>query len=193
MSDAEPQAKGVWFVTARRLLLDVHGQEMLARVARRMGDEHARTLLEPMASAWYPELSFQSAMGAVMEETCGGDQERFVDFIEACTILGINRFLRVVLSLTSPARVLAKMPAFWARHRQHNGKLTVDIDERRALLHYTEFPFFGDRNYRIAVRGILRKTLEVSSGARPEVTVREYEQDRLLVEVRFAPHGLGPR
>jgi hypothetical protein len=186
MSEEEPQAKGVWFVTARRHLLDVYGESMLARVARRMGEEHASTLLEPRPSAWYPELSFQSAVGAVMEETCDGDPERFVDFIEACTVLGINRFLRVILSMTSPTYVLTKMPVFWARHRQHNGRLTVDIGERRALLHYTEFPFFSDPNYRICVRGILRKTLEISSGVRPEVTVRDYGQDRLLVEVHFA-------
>lgn len=193
MSDAEPLAKGVWFVTARRHLLDVYGEEMLARVAQSMSEEHANALLEPLASAWYPELSFQSAVGAVMEETCERDPERFVDFIEECTVLGINRFLRVILSLTSPAYVLSKMPVFWSRHRQHCGKLTVDIGERRALLQYTDFPFFDDPNYRICVRGILRKTLEISSGARPEVIVRDYRRDRLLVEVHFATLRLGPR
>jgi hypothetical protein len=193
MSDAEPQAKGVWFVTARRQILDSYGEDMLARVVLRMSEEHARALLEPVASAWYPERSFQSAMTAVMEEVCAGDSERFAEYIEACTVLGINRFLRVILSLTSPAYVLTKMPSFWARHRRHAGELTVDIGERRALLQYTGFPFFTDRNYRIAVRAILRKTLQVSSGVRPEVIVRDFAHDRLLVEVHFATLRLASR
>jgi hypothetical protein len=45
----------------------------------------------------------------------------------------------------------------------------------------------------MAVRGILRRTLEVSSGTRPDVTVRDYADDRLLVEVHFATLRLAPR
>jgi hypothetical protein len=181
----EPQAKGVWFVTARRQLAETQGEELVQRVAAHMGDEHAYAIIEPLAGTWYPETAFQRAMAAVADELCEGDPERFVDFIEACTVQGINRFLRIILSMTSPAYVLAKMPVFWARHRQHNGRLHVEIGEQRARLDYTGFPFFDDRNYRLFVRGVLRKTLEVSSGVRPEVTVRDYAADRLLVDVYF--------
>jgi hypothetical protein len=188
----EPQAKGVWFATARRQLEEDNGLDFVRRVAQRMGEEHAHALLEPVTSGWYPEVTFQRAMAAVAEELCDGDPDRFVHFIEACTVQGINRFLRVILSLTSPAYVLAKMPVFWARHRQHNGQLDVEIGERRALLHYTAFPFFEDRNYRLFVRGVLRKTLQVSSGVRPEVTVRDYASDRLLIDVYFPTLKLRP-
>ena len=182
----DPQAKGVWFATARRQVLAEHGEGALGRIALRMGDEHAQAMLEPIVSAWYPETTFQRAMSAVFEETCSGDSERFVEFIESCTVLGINRFLRFVLALSSPAYLLGKMPVLWARHRLHNGKLRVDVGERSARLAYTEFPFFDDRNYRLFVRGVLRKSVEVTSGHRPEVTVRDYGKDRLLVDVHFA-------
>lgn len=193
---SEPQAKGVWFLTARRHLVDVHGETMVARVACRMGDEHAHALLEPIASSWYPEETFQRALAAVNEETCGGDPERFVELIEACTVLGVNRFLRIILGLTSPAYLLSKMPIFWARHRLDNGKLEVELGERSARLHYSEFPFFDDRHYRLFVRGVLRKTVELASGVRPDVTVRDYGRDRLVVEVYFAterPRSMPPR
>lgn len=148
---------------------------------------------DPVASAWYPETSFQRAMAAVEEETCGGDPERFVDFIEACTVLGINRFMRIVLGLTSAAYLLRKMPVLWAQHRRHNGSLEVELGARVARLHYKGFPFFDDRNYRLFVRGVLRKTVEVASGMRPDVMIRDYAKDRLLVEVYFAtPTLLGP-
>ena len=181
----EPLAKGVWFVSARRCLLENHGQGALARVASRMGEGDAQALLEPLASAWYPETSFQRAMAAVSEELLHGDPEAFCGFIEASTVIGINRFLRVVLSLTSPEFVLSSMPTFWARYRQNHGKLVVEQGARVARLEYTGFPFFGDRRYRIFVRGVLRKTMELASGERPEVTVRDYADDRLSVEVFF--------
>jgi hypothetical protein len=185
MPAGEPMVKGVWFVTARRQLLADHGDAMLARVAERMGEDHADALLAPVTSAWYDEVTFQHAMAAVSEVTCEGDGERFVEFIEACTVHGINHFLRIILSLTSPAYLLAKMPVFWARHRKNNGKLEVEVGDRCARLLYTEFPFFDDRPYRLMVRAILRKTVEVSSGIRPDVTVRDFGRDRLLVEVFY--------
>jgi hypothetical protein len=181
----EPQAQGVWFVTARRQLVASHGDDAVARAAAHMGDEHAHALLEPLASNWYPEETFQRAMAAVSHETCDGDPERFVDFIEQCTVLGINRFLRIVLGLTSPKYLLSKMPVFWARHRKHNGTLDVEVGERAARLHYRAFPFFDDRNYRIFVRGVLGKTVEVASGVRPDVIVRDYGRDQLVVDVHY--------
>jgi len=185
-----PQAKGVWFVSARRCLLAEHGEAALSRVVERMGGEHGPALLEPFASAWYPEKSFQLALAAVSEEVFHGDPEGLCTFIEASTIIGINRFLRAVLALTSPAFVLSKMPAFWGRYRQNNGTLVVELGERAARLQYEGFPFFGDRNYRIFIRGVLRKTLEMSSGERPEVTVRDYAEDRLTVDLFFKERRL---
>ena len=182
---SECLVKGAWFVTARRVLSTEHGQPALARVAARLGEEHAEALLSPLASNWYPEAAFQQALEAVNAEVCGGDVDLYGRFIESCTVTGVNRFLRVLLSLTSPAYVLTKMPVFWARHRRRNGELHVDLGTRSARLHYTGFPFFDDRNYRVMVRSILCKTLEMTSGERPEVTVRDYTRDALAVDMFF--------
>lgn len=188
----EPQVKGAWFVTSRRQLLAAHGDDALARIARHMGEEYADAMVDPVTSAWYPETTFQRALAAVAEETCEGDPEKFVEFIEECTVHGINRFLKIILALTSPPYLLGKMPIFWSRHRQNNGKLEVEMGERCARLHYSEFPFFDDRNYRMLVRAILRKTVEVASGVRPDVTVRDYGKDRLVVDVYFATRARVP-
>jgi hypothetical protein len=185
MRGGEPVAKGMWFVSAREQILKEHGGDVLARVARRMGDELGAALLTPTPSAWYAETTLQRAMAAVNEEAFGGDRERFVAFVEACTEHGIRRFVRVMLAFNSPGRLLGKMPLFWARHRQNNGELTVDVGERSARLHYTRFPFFDDRNYWLLIRGVLRKAVEVTSGARPDVTVRDYTHDSLVVDVYF--------
>ena len=177
-TENECLVKGAWFITARRVLLAEHGEATLTRVASRLGDEYAESILNPLASAWYPETAFQRALEAVSIEPYGR-------FIESCTVAGINRFLRVLLSLTSTAYVLTKMPVFWARHRRNHGQLEVQLGTRTARLHYTGFPFFGDRNYRVMVRSILSKTLEITSGERPEVTVRDYTDDGLVIDMFF--------
>lgn len=179
------EVKGAWFVTARRVILDQHGVGGLARVRASLGEDHAGSLAAPVASAWYPEAALQRALEAVNVDLCGGDPERLSAFVEACTVVGINRFLRAVLSLSSPAYVLAKMPTFWSRHRRNNGKLVVDIAARTSRLSYTGFPFFDDPTYRIFIRAIIRRTMEITSGERPEVTVRDYARDRLTLDVFF--------
>ena len=165
---SEPQLKGVWFVTTRRQLVTLYGEDALTRVAARMGEEHGPAMLEPSASAWYPEETFQSALAAVNDEMSQGDPERFVAFMEECTVLGVNRFLRIILALTSPEYLLSKMPIFWARHRLDNGKLDVELGERSARLHYSDFPFFDDffrvqvthreNGRRLDLAGLLRVT-----------------------------------
>jgi hypothetical protein len=165
--------------------LDRHGEAGVARVVRALGDDYGFLLTDPIASEWYPETSLQRSLGAVSTVTCEREPEKFCEFIEACTVFGINRLLRIVLALSSPAYVLAKMPALWARHRRNNGALSVEIRTRSARLSYSSFPFFDDANYRIMIRGILRKALEMSSGERPDVIVRDFTRDCLTVDMYF--------
>ena len=115
-----PLVKGVWFVTARRHLLEEHGATKLAEVARSMADAHRTALLEPMASTWYPEDAFQDALHAVMQEVAHHDLLAFSNFIEACTVLGVNTFFRVLLRITSPAFLMRQMPALGRQYRKND-------------------------------------------------------------------------
>jgi hypothetical protein len=180
-----PAVKGAWFVTARRQILESYGKVGLERVVARLGDDYAEVLAEPAPSIWYSELAFQAAIGAFADELTNGDADEYATFMEACTVAGINRFLRVALLFTNAEFLLRKMPALWARHRRNHGTLAVEIGERRALLHYTGFPFFHDRNYRLMVVAVLRKTIEVTTSRRPDVTVRDFGRDSMLVEVFY--------
>ncbi len=181
----ECQVKGAWFSAARRVLLDGQGPEGLARVVDALPPQDAAAFTDAYPSAWYPEETLQRALRVCSEVACGSDPDRFCGFIEDCTVVGLNRFLRAVLSLTSPSYLLAKMPVFWSRHRRNHGNLAVELRSRSARLVYTDFPFFDDANYRIMIRGILRKTLELTSKERPDVTVRDFDRSRLTVDVFF--------
>jgi hypothetical protein len=180
-----PAVKGAWFVTARRQIVETYGQVGLEKVVARLGEEHAEVLVDPAPSAWYSEFAFQAAIGAVADELANGNADEYAAFMEACAVAGINRFLRVALLFTNAEFLLRKMPALWARHRRNHGTLEVDIGKRRALLRYEGFPFFHDRNYRLMVVAVLRKTIELTTSRRPDVTVRDFGRDSMLVEVFY--------
>ncbi len=186
-----PVVKGAWFVTARRQILETYGQVVLDRVMARLNEEYAEVLADPSPSSWYSEYAFQAAIGAVADEL-NGDADEYAALMEACAVAGINRFLRVALLFTNAEFLLRKMPALWARHRRNHGALEVEIGKRRALLRYSGFPFFHDRNYRLMVVAVLRKTLEVTTSQRPDVTVRDFGRDSLMVEVFYGAGSSRP-
>ena len=87
-----PLVKGVWFVIARRYILEHYGEAALHAVAARMRQEHRSTMLEPASSTWYDEEAFSDAIHATMHEIARDDPRAFAQFIEEATVLGINIF-----------------------------------------------------------------------------------------------------
>ena len=180
-----PLVKGVWFVTARRHLLEEHGATKLAEVARSMADAHRTALLEPMASTWYPEDAFQDALHAVMQEVAHHDLLAFSNFIEACTVLGVNTFFRVLLRITSPAFLMRQMPALGRQYRKNDWECEVQADERRAVLRWRACPYLADRTYRLYVVAMLVKCSELCTGKRPQCDVLAHGRDSMTVQVVY--------
>jgi hypothetical protein len=180
-----PLVKGVWFVTARRHLLEEHGTTKLADVARAMKEPHRTALLEAMPSTWYPEDVFQDALHAVMQEVAHHDVLVFSNFIEACTVLGVNTFFRVLLRITSPAFLMRQMPALGRQYRKNDWKCVVEADERRAILRWSGCSYLADRAYRLYVVAMLVKCAELCTGQRPRCDVLEHGQDSATVQVVY--------
>lgn len=177
--------KGVWFVTARRHLLDVHGDPALGAVTRAMKPDHAKVLLEPLASQWYSEDVFQDAMRAVMEVHAHQDPHVFSEFIEACTVLGVNTFFRVLLRITSPAFLMRKMPGLSRQYRRNDWVCEVEADDHRALIFWRNVPYLSDRNYRLYCVAMLAKCSELCTGKRPKITLDGHGGDWLKLQVVY--------
>jgi hypothetical protein len=180
-----PEVKGVWFLTARRHIVAVHGDAKLHAVARALSETTRPMLLEPMPSAWYGEDVFREMMSAVMTELCRGDTLAFSTFMEECTVLGVNTFFRILLRITSVEFLMRKMPTLSKQYRRNDSICTVDANETRAVLRWENFPFFDDRNYRLFTLATLIKTAEMCTGARPKGDVIEHTRDTMTVQVIY--------
>jgi hypothetical protein len=183
---AEPAlVKGVWFVTARRHLLELEGDTAVQAVARAMKPDNAPVLLEPLPSEWYAEDIFQDALGAVMEVHAHHDPDVFIRFIEACTVLGVTTFFRVILRITSPAYLMRKMPALSRQYRRNDWVCEVEADDERAVLSWRNAPYLGDRNYRLYTAAMMAKCSELCTGKRPTVTVAGHGPDWMKLQVVY--------
>jgi hypothetical protein len=183
MSAAE--VKGVWFVTARRQITEAHGEAVLARVIEALDEPDREIMRVPLASAWYPEDVFQRVMRACMNEVARGDAKAFCAFIEACTLLGVNTFFRVLLRIPSPAFLMRKMPVLSKQYRRNDSLCTVESDARQATLVWTNFPYFEDLNYRLCTLAMLTKTAELCARKRPRGEIVAWGSDSLTVSIQY--------
>lgn len=179
----EPEVKGVWFVTARRLVLRDHGEEKLQAIAREM--QQPEVLLEALPSFWYHEDVFRDALRAHMQVLARHDTATFVAFIEACTVLGINTFFRIMLRITSPAFLMRKMPQLSRQYRRNDWVCTVEADDSQAMVTWNGVPYLSDRNYRLYMVAMTVKCCELCTGRRPRCDIVAHGADHATMQVTY--------
>jgi hypothetical protein len=124
-------------------------------------------------------------MRAFDELVTHGDQRKMILAFEECTLQGVHRFFQAMLRMTSPDFLLRRTPVLWSFVRRNQGSLTVEADEQRAIVHYVNFPYFDDVNYRLLALGTLRPLATLCGGTDPRAEVLGHGRDWLDVEVRY--------
>jgi len=189
-SDSEHLVKGNVFVTVRDWLTDAHGEASYQRLLDAMPPEHAREVADPLPSIWHPETIHQSMLHALHETVCSGDLRRYQGVIADITVLGVHKFARLILQMSSNAFVLRRLPTLWKIIRRGPATTEVDQTRERTQIAYGRFPFYGDALYRHYILGVLTGIVRTSARMDPTVEVVRYETDRLLVDLRL-PVGAG--
>jgi hypothetical protein len=179
------EIKGMWFVVARRYLIDRHDPELPYRMAQLVDPEHRAALLDPLSFAWYPEACLQQFMMAFDELVTHGDRRRLIAAFEECTLQGVHRFFHALLRLTSPDFLLRRTPVLWKCVRRNQGSLSVETDGTRAIVRYVDFPYFDDVRYRLLALGTLRPLATLCGGSNPTAEEIGFGKDWLTVEVRY--------
>ncbi len=181
----QSEVKGLWFVVARRYIVDHHDPALPYEMASLVDPSLKEVILDPMRSAWYPEAALQQFMAAFDELVTHGDHKRLVAAFEECTLQGVHRFFQALLRLTSPDFLLRKTPTLWSYVRRGQGTLSVETDERRAVVRYRDFPYFDDARYRLLALGTLRPLATLCGGTTPRAEVLDYGKEWLDVRVTY--------
>lgn len=176
------EVKGSWFVSLQACL-EARGQGELARVIAAVPSAHREAIADPIASHWYPEEALAATLEAVDQVLAQGDRRKFVDFMDAFTEVGVNRFFRVMLRLSSVRFVLRQVPTMWKQIRRGDGRVDVVDVPGGVEVRYSEFPPFRDPHYEYLTVGSLRALVRVCVGQTTEVTVTHRAPDALSVRI----------
>jgi hypothetical protein len=182
-SDRDSEVKGVWFVSMRAWLGDHASADERAAMLEAILSEYRPAFADPLVSEWYPEPMLASALYAAHRVLAEGDDERFVRIIEGCTEVGVNRFFRLLLRLSSVGFVAKLVPTMWKQIRRGVGEVHVETVGDEARIFYRRFPRFADPLYPLMTLGSLRALVRISTGAEPVVEIRDRGADFLTVAI----------
>ncbi len=161
---ARSEVKGLWFMTARRYVRDEHGEEALARYLAAVPEGIRDDVADPVVSKWYPEEHMRDALAAFHATVADGDDEAFSRAMERCAVLGVNWFVQMLLSVTTPAYLLRLMPATLRHARRGPVRVSVETGERSAIVRITGQPYASDLRYRLATPAIFRGIVGICVG-----------------------------
>jgi hypothetical protein len=172
MADAS-RIKGLVFVTCRRFVEENYGQEGYERVVSGLGPEARAAFDEPAVSELYPEAHMHAFVTRMYTVLAEGDDEAFCDMIRGIARMGISKFFRLILSLTSPVFVVKRIPLLFKRLREGPAELQIELDSAHIVVHYDKFPWCGDPIYRLTSMANIQAAVEATGAACPRVTVSE--------------------
>lgn len=179
------EVKGSWFVSLKACLEAGDGDE-LRRVVAAVPVEHRAALTDPIASHWYPEDTLAAALKAVNDVLANGNRSAFVDRMDAFTEIGVSRFFRVMLRVSSVRFVLRQVPTMWKQIRRGDGQVDVADVPGGIEVRYTKFPRFADPLYEDLIVGSLRALVRVCVGHTTDVAVTHRSADALSVRIPIA-------
>ena len=179
------EVKGAWFMTARRYVLQEHGEETFARYVAALPERSRAAVSEPVVSRWYPEDAMHDALEAFFQEVVDRDAVKFCAAMERCAVLGTHWFLQILVSVTTPRYLLRLLPSALRQMRRGTVRLVVDAREDSATLRFTNHPYADHPCYRLATPAILRAILRLCVGQSARATMTSYDATTQVVELAW--------
>jgi hypothetical protein len=179
----DSEVKGIWFVSMRAWLDQHVSEDQRRELSACLSPPFRAAFAEPLVSEWYPEAMLEEALLATYEVVAVRDRARFLSIMEACTEIGVNRFFRLLLRLSTLSFVTKLVPTMWKQIRRGRGDVKVAIEGDRARLEYSDFPRFVDPLYELMTIGSLRALVRISTGREPVVEVVARNPEGLVVAI----------
>jgi hypothetical protein len=182
---ASSEVKGAWLVTARRYVIQEHGDGVFAQYVEAAPPPAREPLRDPVLSRWYPEAVMRDALEAFYSVVSQRDDEKFAAAMERCTVLGVHWFVQILLSVSTPRYLLRLLPAALRQLRRGSVRMTVDVREREATLRFMNHPFSDHPCYRLATPAIMRAILSLCVGQAARATLAFCDATTQVVELRW--------
>lgn len=181
--ESEPQVKSLTLVALRELLstrfVEERGGPALTAVWSALEPDTFHEIQSADIAGWASERTLNEVMRTVFDVGFEGDRDAYVRFVMELSGDGINRFLKIILSLMSARFVLLRVPAVWAHLRRNSARVTAERAGEGIRVRYDGFPFFGHEAYRLLSLANCQALVLAATGDIPQGRVVEWSEDTL--------------
>jgi hypothetical protein len=186
------EVKGIAFASVHHWLDETFGPPGVERLCRGLAPETAAAIRRPMPSVWYDEGVHADMLHGIYRDVCDGDETRYRQVIEAVTTIGLKRFARLILSMTTPAFVIHRLPTLWRILRR--GPATVGVREVSGMFRvtYDHFEYFDDETYHGYLIAVVRAIILVPTEVKPDIVVSGFTPTRLTLQISLRHDSLAP-
>lgn len=135
----EPSSRATHVVAFRAASLAMWGNDGWQAVIDRLPHDTCEALVQGgvvIAAGWVPERHMVKLAEVVFDGPARGNIDTYREFVHQVIALGFGRVRRVLVQLAHPHAVLRRAPELW-RHDHTHGELTVQMDEKSALVFVT--------------------------------------------------------
>lgn len=175
--------KGLTFQTARRFFTNEFGPETFEVLMAGIPAESRALFEDASINDWYPEEHLRSFIHRVYEVVAKGDDERFEAIARDLALAGISRFFRMLINLASPRFALRKVPVVWRRLRRGTAVLETEVtDAGTIIVRYTDFPYCGDRIYRMLSMSNCQALVVAACGKVPVARLLSHAETSMTLE-----------
>lgn len=180
---ANPQVKGLTFVTARRFFTTHFGEDVYEGLVRALPAGDQELFDNAQIDEWYDEHTLRRFIHEVYIQVAEADDAYFMQILRELALAGVSRFFRVLINFASARFVLKKVPVVWDRLRRGPATLHAEVvDEETIRIHYDGFPFCGDRVYRMLSVCNCQALVVAACKRVPECEVTEWTENSMVLQ-----------
>ena len=170
------------FVTVREFLSQHLGADAYKDLCDALPSTTRALLRDATPGRWVAESHLQTVIRSLFEDSLGGDEVAFVECVRGMASAGVNRFMRIILSLASERFVLRNVPVVWKRLRRNAGTVDADVEPGLVRLRYDGFPYFGELACRLMSLANCEALVQSATGRLPKGKIVDWSSDTLVLE-----------
>lgn len=179
------EVKGLVLETVRDYVLDKYGKKKWNELMYLLPRRTSEVFESPEITEWYPESEMRRFTHLAHELLADDDDQKFMALTHAVALSGINRFFRMIPTLTSNRFVLRQIPTLFRRIRRGTATVKTETKGNMVLIHYEDYRYCRDRMYRMMALASCQAATFAATGNTPLGEVSRWDRSSMTLSFRL--------
>ena len=179
------EVKGLVLATVREYVLEKHHKSKWDELMYLLPRRTSEAFENPQITEWYPETDMRRFVHLAHELLADNSDEKFLELSRNVALTGINRFFRMIPTLTSSRFVLRQIPTLFSRIRRGTATVSTVVEGGEVSIHYIDYRYCRDRMYRLMALGSCQAAVFAATKKIPVGEVRRWDRASMTLAFKL--------